>query len=803
MAMRNHFMLLLVILALISISSAHPARAHWIEDGVQVNTDPSGGGVPVIAPDGMGGAFIAWLDQRNGNVDLYAQRLSVSGTPLWTSSGVPICTDPSGISDPAICADGVGGAIIVWSDLRNGNTDLYAQRIGPNGTRRWTANGIPICIDTNVQQYAHLVPDGAGGAIIVWEDWRNGSIDVYAQRIDVGGYVWWTYNGVAVCTAATNQNWIRAAADGAGGAVISWADARNGNLDVYAQRIDGSGASLWTAGGVGVCTATAVQGNPDITGDGGGGAIITWQDGRNGNMDIFAQRIGSGGTAQWTANGVAIASTSYSEFYSYIASDDAGGAIIVFLNDHLGNTVYQVYVQRVNGAGTVQWTTNGVQLSARPVYQWEARIASDGAGGAIACWQDYGNIRAQRVDAAGTPQWPADGVLICAAADLQQDAHIATNGAGGAIITWQDNRSGTSNIWAGNVEADGQLYNAEPAIASVDDIPADQGGEVYLSWEASRDESLHGDWVTEYTIWRAIEPSAAVAMFDRGGVLLSSENGIPANLPKGTVRIERLGAATYYWQLIETQDLYYQNTYGVPLPTLYDSTSAGTGYHFFQVVAQTADPMVFWASAPDSGYSVDNLAPCPPVALSGEQSFMPEGLRLTWNPNAEGDLDGYRVYRGTSEGFTPEPGNLLAAVCDTTLFDSGWTWDTGFWYKVAAVDVHGNESGYAVLGPSEVTGDESPRVPEAAFLSQNYPNPFNPSTTIRFGVRERTYVSLRIYDTAGRLVRVLTDELREAGSYEAFWDGRDDGGMRVASGVYFYRLRAGAFSRTNKMVLLR
>jgi hypothetical protein len=226
MAMRNFCMLLLVILALISIVGALPARAHWIEDGVGVCTEPFGSSTPIIAPDGMGGAFIAWLDSRNGNADAYAQRLNVSGTPLWTSGGVPICTDPSSLTDIAICSDGVGGAIIAWKDSRNGNSDIYVQRVGPDGTRRWTANGIAICTDTNVQQYPHLVSDGTGGAIIVWEDWRNGNIDVYAQRIDAGGYPWWTYNGVAVCTATANQNWIRLAADGAGGAVIALSTSR-------------------------------------------------------------------------------------------------------------------------------------------------------------------------------------------------------------------------------------------------------------------------------------------------------------------------------------------------------------------------------------------------------------------------------------------------------------------------------------------------------------------------------------------------------------------------------------------------
>jgi hypothetical protein len=801
--MRNQLMLLVVICALILITGAYPLQAHWIEDGLGVCNLASHSTGPVSAPDGMGGAFVAWADNRNGNADIYAQRLSVSGTPLWTANGVPVCTDPSYLDYIDICADGAGGAIVVWIDQRNGNNDVYAQRIGPNGTRRWTSNGVAICTDANNQNYPHLAPDGAGGAIVVWEDWRNGNDDVYAQRIDAAGYVWWQYNGVAVCNQTSTQNWIRVVSDNAGGAILCWLDMRNGNADIYAQRISGVGTALWTANGVAISAYSQGQYNPAVAADGAGGAIMTWMDQRFGNNDIYAQRINASGVTQWTADGMVISGASGSQFYPYLDTDGAGGAIVAFLDDRFGGSVYQVFVQRVNGAGVVQWTTNGVQLSSRPVYQWEVRVVSDGAGGAIVSWEDYGNIRARRVDAAGAPQWNADGILLCGASDAQSGPRIVSNDAGGAIVAWTDMRSGDGDVYAANIEPGGELYRPAPEIVSVDDVPADQGGEIYLSWDASRDESFHGDWVTHYTVWRAIDPLVASGMLAKGGTFLNSSDGISGDLPTGAVRIQLLGASIYYWQLVETQDLYYQDTYGMPLATLYDSTSAGTAYHYFQVVAQTADPMVYWASSPDSGYSVDDLAPCPPLALSGEQSQVPEGLQLTWAPNTEIDLDGYRVYRGTSEGFLPGSGNLIAAVCDTTLFDGGWRWSEGYWYKVASVDVHGNESAFAVLGPSQVTGDDSPRVPDAAFLSQNYPNPFNPSTVIAFGIEEPARVSLRIYDAAGRIVRVLLDERREAGRHEAIWDGRDEGGMPVGSGVYFYRFEAGAFSETNKMILLR
>lgn len=83
------------------------------------------------------------------------------------------------------------------------------------------------------------------------------------------------------------------------------------------------------------------------------------------------------------------------------------------------------------------------------------------------------------------------------------------------------------------------------------------------------------------------------------------------------------------------------------------------------------------------------------------------------------------------------------------------------------------------------------------------PNPFNPLTTIRYDVREKGRVTLRIYDAAGRLVRTLFDGVNDAGSHSVTWDGRNNSGSAAASGIYFYRMAAPGFTRTRKMVLLR
>ncbi|UCF04174.1 MAG: T9SS type A sorting domain-containing protein, partial [bacterium] len=238
-------------------------------------------------------------------------------------------------------------------------------------------------------------------------------------------------------------------------------------------------------------------------------------------------------------------------------------------------------------------------------------------------------------------------------------------------------------------------------------------------------------------------------------------------------------------------------------PTMYDSCATTDGLHYFKVIAHTLIQTKFWESRPDSGYSVDNLAPSQPSGTKAEQSFNPEGLKLTWNANHEIDLSHYKIYRGDPDAMMMNSEIVLATTQDTTYFDDEWRWYHNYYYKISAVDYNGNESPPDSTGRGDVTGDETPPAPETTYLDQNFPNPFNPATTILFGLKEPAVVSLRVYDVSGRLVRTLVSGERAAGVYKEKWNGLDNKGRAVTSGIYFYRLHAGTFLKTKKMVLSR
>jgi len=803
----SKFPIALFTLTVCILVAASPAlRAYWVTDGVAICTATGHQHYLYAVSDGAGGAIVAWSDYRGGTSDIYVQRVTASGVPLWTANGVAICTAANNQVSCSIVSDGAGGAIIAWMDGRTAD-DLYAQRVNSSGVPQWTANGVAICTATGVQSTPLMVPDGGGGAIVVWQDNRVGGDDVYAQRVNALGTALWTANGIAICTAAGSQYWYKLTTDGAGGAIVTWSDSRSGaSFDIYAQRVNLYGAIQWTTNGVALCTLASMQGSSVIAPDMAGGAFVAWADQRGGSANVYIQRVNASGTPQWTADGIAVYGTANGQGVPVVISDGAGGVIVGW--EEMRGT-YNIYAQRLNASGVAQWSPTGVVLSEGLAAIGDLYGTPDGLGGAIFSWSDhiggFEDIFARRLTGDGALPWGSTPATVSAALDDQVNPSIAPDGAGGAVIVFRDSRSGTYDIYAQLVDPLGRLGWLAPDIESVRDVPGDQGGRVFLSWDAARADRYMDATMSYYSIWRSINQTEAARAVERG----ASEIGSLAELEVSSagrdavIRVEEREALTIYWQLVDTHDALNMEGYGMPVATLFDSSAYAGQPHYFQVVAHTTDPHVFWKSEAVSGWSVDNLPPEAPAGFVGEQSYEPIGLQLSWDQNAEGDLSHYALYRGTTAGFVPGPENILGELDDAGYFDGEWSWNNGYFYKLAALDIHGNVSGYALLSPDGVTGVETPKAPEATYLAQNYPNPFNPTTRIAFGLSAPGNVSLKIYDAAGRLVRVLIEGARPAGTYAEMWDGRDGRGVGVASGIYFYRLTAGAFTETRKMALLR
>lgn len=759
---------------------------------------------PAAVSDGAGGAIVVWHDYRNGNADIYARRVDAAGVPQWTANGVALCTTTGDQKLPLIVSDGAGGAVIVWEDQRSGNRDIYAQRVDAAGVAQWTANGVALCTAAGDQKDFAVVSDAEGGAIVAWADYRSGTnYDIYAQRMTAAGVAQWVADGRAVCTATGNQFTPTLAPGGAGGAIITWWDWRSGtDADIYAQRLLGSAAIWWAVDGVAICTATYTQEYPVIVADGTGGAIIAWEDSRSGSgYDLYAQRVNASGAAQWAANGVAFCSATGHEDNLAIVSDGGAGAILAWEDPRSGSD--DIYAQRLTAAGAVQWGPNGLALCTATRDQGFHSMTSDGVGGAIVAWYDMridplsSDAHAQRVNGAGAVQWTTDGVALSTAAGYQLAPTIVSDGAGGAIVAWDDMRSAYyHDIYAQRVDQWGCL-GAQPTIASVRDVPDDEGGVVKVSWHASPLDSFPGYSITDYAVYRSVPPNLAPRALGEGDHSAAGA-GAHRDPGRGTLLARQFGAATLFWEYLGTVTARRLPGYSTLAPMACDSVGGSAPRTLFMVEARTAGGAQWWFSDPDSGYSVDNLAPPAPAPFTGE--YAAGAAALHWGMSPAADFATFRLYRGSSADFTPGPGNLVVAQPDTGYVDAA---GQPYYYKLSAVDLHGNEGPYALLRPGDMADVPPGSLPRELALSPPAPNPLVRSTTLRLALPRAARVSLAVFDQQGRRVRTLIEGLLPAGEHPVVWDGRDGGGRPAASALYFVRLECEGRTLARRITAVR
>jgi hypothetical protein len=290
----------------------------------------------------------------------------------------------------------------------------------------------------------------------------------------------WEDNGTAISAGIGECDYtypfavqVKTCSDGAGGAIIAWADNRtsdgNGDYDLYAQRINPKGEKLWTINGVSICKEFGIQINPKLCSDGAGGAIIAWTDSRASSdglypTDIYAQRISATGNVMWQENGVPVCTEINPQNLHDIVGNGAGGAILTW-TDNRDPVKSRVYAQTIDSAGNSQWDSNGTAMCLSSAQQYAPTICSDGAGGAIIAWYDqpaafYG-VTAQRVTATGDRFWGDNGVSIRSnnyylTAFPYPYPKICTDGARGAIIAWgNDDRGG---VFAQRVLSSGETF---------------------------------------------------------------------------------------------------------------------------------------------------------------------------------------------------------------------------------------------------------------------------------------------------------------------------------------------------------
>jgi len=367
----------------------------WGLYGRVVDNDNAGGLAmqmnPRAANDGSGGAIIVWDKFFPWGHQLYAQRMDSSGAKSWGSNSIKLTLSDSSQEKHVVMSDGQGGVIVAWQQYMNGQYDIYAQRLDSLGVRLWGDTGVAVCAASNQQESIGMTCDNSGNSIIAWADYRISPPHIYINRYDINGNSLWQINGKIVCNTDSGQglpgygNVIMMATDTT--TILAWHDRRNANADVYAQCYNVGGDIKWAANGVPVCDAVDLQGSAQIVPDGKGGAVLCWIDKRNTYMNIYAQRIDNNGQSVWQYQGVNICNTDSVDWYQRLATDSHGGAFICWQDKRSGNT--DIYAQHVDSAGNVLWDTNGMAVCNAVRSQERPHIVQADSGTAIIAWPDY------------------------------------------------------------------------------------------------------------------------------------------------------------------------------------------------------------------------------------------------------------------------------------------------------------------------------------------------------------------------------------------------------------------------------
>lgn len=453
-----------------------------------------------------------------------------------------------------------------------------------------------------------------------------------------------------------------------------------------------------------------------------------------------------------------------------VIADNAGpGLRVTAPVNHSANQ--RLLIQRTTLTGNAQ----GLQIGSDfPVYVGNTLIAfNDGAAVdclvapqvTLTCSDLYGNTGGDWTgpvapQAGANGNFTADPLFVDAAAGDFRLLDLSPCAAA--------NRAACGRVGALDVGA-----WAAPRFLALTDVGNDQGGSLRLSWLASRfDRPGAAQPVIGYGVYRRQDSAKQVA----------TEHAAPG------------GDKLLGWDFLAVVPSRGDTAYQYVAPTLVDAPAPGdsTGaWSVFMISAMTASPFTFHDSAPDSGVSLDNLAPAQPNALRLET-----GRRLAWDECRDADFAHYIVYGAPTSVRDGRETRLLAT--GATSLDVADVVHPCF--LVAAVDRHGNESPLAVCAAVAAAGDIAAASP---LLHPGFPNPFNPSTTLAFALPATGRARVAVFDLGGRLVRTLVDASLEAGPHQAVWDGRDDAGRVVGAGTYLARLEAAGTASTTRLTLVK
>ena len=432
--------------------------------------------VPVAVTAGnAGGVFLFWVDGSGVSGTLQFQILDVTGAPVLDTPQ-SLARDVSTASPPIVVSDGTKGAFVVWQTVRSRGNAITVQRILAAGTAAWSS---PKSLGKNnrTQMNPRAVSDQKNGLYIAWEEdsalstGSDGNRDIYAQRLNASGAKVWENTGVIISDADGNQ-FLGDVAGNTSALVVAWEHEPTNK--VYFQGFTaGKGDPIGDNP-----TVPTFSPSPQIQprlvlgvnqdGNSDNSVIIIWQEKRTAGIRLYAQKYTAARPYSWGIFGQAVSSSSGDQVAQQLVTDSDYGVIAVWEDSRNGNT--DLYGQRIDRGGNTLWGASGRPVNTKGSEQTGFHLIEDGNQGVYCVWEDNRNgpfdIYAQRLNKNGRMKWQSGGIGVSKQDDHQVAPKAALLPDGRLATVWQDFRSGSADIFAQYLLDDGTLDNVPPVIIS-------------------------------------------------------------------------------------------------------------------------------------------------------------------------------------------------------------------------------------------------------------------------------------------------------------------------------------------------
>ena len=499
------------LLGLASIAAlCAPAAAQWSSNpaaNTPVCVQTGDQAVPRTAAVGDGSTWLGWFDHRGANYDVYVQLLDRDGNPLLAPGGLLVSNHPQNTSLVGwdLIADSSGACVLAFTDIRaGGDLDVVAYRISPSGQFLWGVNGLVLSNNTDFEANPAAAELSDGTFVFVWPlSPSSGTGSIRAQRVDAGGNTLLGPSDIALLTATAPTEkpaFCDVVASDNASFIVQWLRNTAGFTTprhVLAQKYASNANPMWNAVAPVIvfdATSVPIAHQPILQSDGAGGAVLCWHASAA-FFDAYVQRLSAAGSELFPHNGVAISleANRHKLDPALAFLPVSGDMIVAFDRRDAGQGQRGVGVQRISAAGARLWGSDGIELEAVDgISEGFERIVPLGDGALVSYFQypSFGsqnsNILVRRLDGNGADVWSSP-VSLCTNLAPKDKPQLLIDASGVARQTWDDERTDSGDIYAQNVNVDGQLGPLTSCSAANYCIgaPNTAGGGATLSWSGS------------------------------------------------------------------------------------------------------------------------------------------------------------------------------------------------------------------------------------------------------------------------------------------------------------------------------